>query len=92
MPERRATDRRVRQVYHDLDPRSGSRRPVAVREAPPREAREWPGFFTWIVIILVGLFMVDALVWHGQYRHKLWVSINAEAESMRIWVDSPWHA
>jgi hypothetical protein len=92
MPVRRSADRRVRQVYHDLDPRSGSRRPVAVREAPPREVRDGPGLFTWAVIALVALFMADALVWHGQYRHKLWVSINAEAASLRVWVDSPWHA
>jgi len=90
IPERRAVDRRVRQVYHDLDRRSGTNRRVAVREVVAREERQRPGFFTWTVIALVALFLVDAVAWKGYYRHALWVSINAEAASLRDLTDSAW--
>ena len=90
MPERRTADRRVRQVYHDIDRRSGAERRAAEREVVVRERGEGPGLFGWIIIGLVALLLVDTFVWKGYYRHAMWVSINADAESMRQWSDNAW--
>jgi hypothetical protein len=89
-PERRTADRRVRQVYHDVDRRSSAERRAAEREVVVRERGEGLGLFAWTVIALVALFLVDTFVWQGYYRHALWVSLNADAASVRDWSDSVW--
>ena len=90
-PERRTGDRRVRQVYHDLDRRKGSDRRVVEREVVTRDSGDGLGFFAWLVIGLVVLFLVDAFVWQGYYRHAFWLALNADADAMRGWSDSLWH-
>jgi hypothetical protein len=89
-PERRTGDRRVRQVYHEVDRRSGGERRAAEREVLVRERGDGLGLFGRIIIVLVALFLVDAFVWQGYYRHAMWASINANATSVREWSDSAW--
>lgn len=89
--ERRTGDRRVRQVYHDLDRRKGSDRRVVEREIVRRESGEGLGLFAWTLIGLVVLFLVDVYAWEGYYRHAFWLALNADADSIRGWSDSLWH-
>jgi hypothetical protein len=89
-PERRTGDRRVRQVYHDLDRRKGTGRRTVERESVRRESGEGPGLFAWLLIGFVVLFLVDAYLWQGYYRHAFWVALNADADAIRTWSDDLW--
>ena len=80
---RKGSDRRVpREVAY-----AGAERRVGERRARPRE-REGP--FAWIVLALIAFIIVDAVAWHGYYRHAILVGLDAQATATRAWSDGLW--
>lgn len=84
--ERRGTDRRVRNEYPEIERRKNADR----RGAPVRQDRDKPGLITWGAIAIVGFMLIDALLWHGQYRQAFFAAIEADAASVRAWSDNVW--
>ena len=85
--DRRGGDRRIRQVYHEVE-----RRDQSGRSDPRRRAleRDRPSKVLWLAVVLLSLALVDALLWEGYYRQSLWVSAHDIARSTRAWSNGLW--
>lgn len=88
--EPRRTERRVRQVYHDLERRRGNDRRAAVREVVIKDRGEGLGMLGWLIIAVIGLYLTDTFAWHSYYQRSFWRQLDAEASATRDWSDHVW--
>jgi hypothetical protein len=86
----RSGDRRVRQVYHDVERRSGTDRRGPPSVSIIKEESRPPGLVRATIICLIAFLVTDALAWHGASLRAVRLAAETQASAVADWSSRAW--